>query len=395
MEARGRYRWVVVAVVCLTTTAGFTQWASAFPLLSLWIKDLGISRAQGGFLTGLYYLPGILVALPGSWLFSRFPFRRVFLACWLLILLGGCVMATASGFLLLCLGRLVFSIGMNVHVVGAPKLLAGWFEGSKRLGIVMALYSVGVSLGALSGITLAGNIGNDHGWRTAAYFTVALSAAGFLLIGLLRQPPSFAAGQESSISFRPFQIGFPVWLLAAGYFFFNIASDSYLVFAPDCLVSRGLALDTASALVGSYAYAALCVKLSTSPFLKAGNAGWYVSAGCVAGIAGNALLLMPAVHPRISALVIGLAFGLAMPALYAMPAFLLGTRNSGPAYGLYQVFYSLGVFVQPIVGYTIDRTGSYVWGYMLLSLILLAGLGCAVATQRRWFQSRIEGFSRP
>jgi MFS family permease len=247
----------------------------------------------------------------------------------------------------------------------------------------MSLYSVGVSLGVLSGITFAGKIGNDYGWRAAVYFVVALSAAGFLLMALLRQPPALPVGREPARSFRPFQIAFPVWVLAAGYFFFNIASDSWLVFAPDCLVSRGLSLDIASALVGSYAYAALCVKLTTSPFLKTGNAGWFVSAGCVAGIIGNALLLAPSVNPRISSIAIGFAFGLAMPALYAMPAFLFGSQNSGPAYGLYQLFYSLGIFVQPVVGYTIDRTGSYFWGYTLLSGIFLSGLICALATQRR------------
>jgi MFS family permease len=122
--------------------------------------------------------------------------------------------------------------------------------------------------------------------------------------------------------------------------------------------------------------------------LKAANAGWYVSSGCVIGILSNALLLMPGVSPRVSPLAIGVAFGLAMPALYAMPAFQFGSRDSGPAYGLYQLFYSLGVFVQPLVGYTIDRTSSYFWGYALLSGFFLAGLVCALTTQYCWQRRR-------
>ncbi len=385
MEERSYFRWVTVAATCLTTSVGFIEWSSAFPLLNLWVKDLGISRAQGGLLTGLYYVPGIFVALPGGWLFSRYPFRRMLLMCWFLILSGAWVMAGASGFLSLCLGRLIFSIGMNLHMVGAPKMLAAWFDGRRGLGVVMALYSIAVSIGVMSGMNLAGRIGNDYGWRAAAHLCVGLTAAGFLLMLLVRQPPSPAACAAPSATFKPFAIGLPVWVLASGYFFFNIGSDSYLVFTPDCLVRRGFALDIASALVGSYAYAALTVKLTTSPFLKAGNAVWYVTGGCIAGILSNALLIMEIGSPRLSSLVMGIAFGLAMPALYALPAFLFSSANSGPAYGLYQLFYSLGVLVQPMVGYTIDRTGNYIWGYTLLSGFFTAGLACMLALRYRWF----------
>lgn len=379
MKTRTGSRCIVVSVACLTTTIGFMGWSSAFPLLNLWVRDLGISRAQGGLLTGLFYLPGILVALPGSWLFSRYPLRRVFLACWFLILAGVWVMSNASGFATLCVGRLIFSVGMNLHAVGAPKMLAAWFEGHKRLGFVMALYSIGVSLGVLSGISLAGKIGNDYGWRSAMYLMVTLTAAGFLLMLLVRQPPSLLARDAPSVPFRPFEVGWTGWVLAAGYFFFNIGSDSFLVFAPDYLVRRGFALGRASALVGSYAYAAFTVKLSSAPFLKTSNAGWYVSAGCIVGILSNTLLLAAGSTPLASTLAIGVAFGLAMPALYSMPAFLFRPEHTGTVYGLYQLFYGLGVFVQPLVGYTIDRTGGYFWGYALLSVFFLAGLVSVLA----------------
>jgi len=398
MNPRTSSRYIVVAVACVTTTVGFMTWSSAFPLLNLWVRDLGISRAQGGLLTGLFYLPGILVALPGSWLFRRYPLRRVFLACWFLILSGTWIMSSASGFLTLCGGRLIFSVGMNLHAVGAPKMLAAWFEGHKRLGFVMALYSMGVSIGVLTGISLAGRIGNDYGWRPAMVLMAAMTAVGFLVMLLVRQPPSLSACNAQSIQFRPFDLAWTGWVLAAGYFFFNIGSDSYLVFAPDYLVRRGFTLVKASALVGSYAYAAFTVKLSSAPFLKSTNAAWYVSAGCVAGVVSNILLLAAGSSPLISTLTMGIAFGLAMPALYAMPAFLFGAERAGTVYGLYQLFYGLGAFVQPLVGYTIDRTGGYFWDYTLLSVFFLAGLVSVLTTHYGRLSSRFpaeaQGSSR-
>src|SRR5438270_310842 len=129
---KASYRWIIFAVTVFITSIGLMAWAAVFPLLNLWVRDLGISRTQGGVLFALYYVPGMIVALPGGWSFDRFPAKRVFLISWSLLLAGCAVMALAPTFLVLCLGRLLLSIGLNVHHVGAPKLLASWFRGRKE-----------------------------------------------------------------------------------------------------------------------------------------------------------------------------------------------------------------------------------------------------------------------
>lgn len=43
----GQNRWVALGLTLLTTTVGMMGFAAVFPLLSLWIQDFGISRAQG------------------------------------------------------------------------------------------------------------------------------------------------------------------------------------------------------------------------------------------------------------------------------------------------------------------------------------------------------------
>ena len=41
-------RWVVLGLIFLTTTIGMVGFAAPFPLLPVWITELGISKAQGG-----------------------------------------------------------------------------------------------------------------------------------------------------------------------------------------------------------------------------------------------------------------------------------------------------------------------------------------------------------
>ena len=61
-----RSRWAVLALMLATTTIGMMGFGSVFPLLSLWIRDLDISRAQGGLLSGFWYLPGVVISLPAG-----------------------------------------------------------------------------------------------------------------------------------------------------------------------------------------------------------------------------------------------------------------------------------------------------------------------------------------
>src|SRR6186713_2414867 len=156
--------------------------AAPFPLLPVWIRELGLSKAQGGLLNGLWYLPGIAVALPAGWAFDRYPVRRVMLACWTLIVAGTAVMAAARSFPLLCAGRLIFSVGMNAHMVGAPKTVSNWFHGRRDLGLAMGLYTLAFTGGIFLTLNLVGGIAESRGSHPALLLLAALTVAGLGII---------------------------------------------------------------------------------------------------------------------------------------------------------------------------------------------------------------------
>lgn len=379
-----RRRWLVLALVIAATTIGMMGFAAVFPLLNLWIRDLGISRAEGGLLSGLWYLPGIVIALPAGWAFDRYPMRRMLAVCWAFILGGTLLMALAPGFLVLCAGRLLFSIGMNAHMVGAPKVVAAWFAGRRELGFVMGLYTLGFTAGVFLALNLLGSIGDARGWRPALYVLAAVTAVGAALIGFLpARSPAPAAAAAPAPGFRPFQLGMGAWILGLAYFGYSIGTEAYLTFAPDYLVQRGLDLAAASALVGAYALPAFVLKPILSSFLRPATGLPYVVVATVLALAAVGLLLAPAVPPLASSGALGVSLALGMPAFFALPAFLLGAERSGQAYGLYQLFYSLGFFAQPLVGLTVDRSGSYPAGFAVVAGYCLLGLACALPVVRR------------
>jgi predicted MFS family arabinose efflux permease len=367
----------------LTTAVGMMAWSTVFPLLSLLVRDLGISRGQGGILSGLFYIPGVFVSLPGSWMFNRLPFRKAFFITWSFIFLGTAIMAVSPVFFVLCVGRLLFSIGMNIHLIGALKTLAAWFEGHKRLGLVMAIYSSAISVGVFCGMNVGGKLGNDIGWRSPFYLLTVLTLVGLTSMKAMHQPSSTAVTEGTELNRRfSFKASSIIWLMAVAYFFFGTGTDSFLVFTPDFLVRRGLPLARASAIVGSYAFIALFIKLTTSPFIKARNALYFVSAGCVFGILADTLVLQRTISPIFSSIAVGAAFGIAMPAIYSLPAFLASGDDVGLAYGIYQLLTSLGIVAQWLFGHTIDATGGYITAYTLMIIFFGAGLICVLAVSK-------------
>jgi cyanate permease len=365
-----------------------STWAAGFSALSVWRFDFKMSHLEAGFLSGLYYLAAVLIALPATWLFQRFPPQRVFLCSWLVLALGTALVSVARSFPLLCAGRFLFSLGLNVHLVGAPKVLAAWFEGRRELGAVMVIYSMAISLGVSSGLKWVGGSIAVHGWHTAFYLLTALSVVGLLLSAFLTQPESELAQDSGSVSWRAFPTDRTVWLLAIGFFLFNIGADSFLAFTPDYLVDHSYQLSVASAAVSRYAWAAILVKLASAPILKGKNLSYFLLGGCIFGMFADVTILHLSTPPVIAAVGIGIAYGLAMPALYAAPAFLFGGDRAAQLYGLYQFVAGFGLAAQMLIGFTVDFTRSYASAYWLMFAFFATGVGCFVLLFRDRKQPR-------
>jgi cyanate permease len=366
LTRKEKYRWFVLALVPLTTAVAIMIFAAPFPLLNLWIKDLGISRTRAGALTGLWYLAFALVALPSGWLADRFSLRRLLLSLWALIVVGTVLMGTAPGFWMLCLGRVIFSVGAVGHVTAGPKLLAAWFEGRREFGLIMGFFSMSMTLGVYASLFLLSRIGQRSGWRAAFFLLIVLAIFGFLIMFFV---PSQSPGSGKAIAgahVLSFRLGTASWVLAVSYAGFNVATEAYLTFTPDYLVRHGYGLAAASGIVGVYAWVALSLKPFLSFFLRKSNAAIYVVLASFLFIFCVVLLVIPVSLPAISASMMGVAMALGMPAFYALPPLMVGNERSGRVYGLCGFLYGIGFVLQPLVGLTVDKTGHYAAGYTVI-----------------------------
>jgi cyanate permease len=364
-------RWFVLALVLLTTAGGIMMFAAPFPLLTLWVRDLHISRTQAGALTGLWYLVSACASLPAGWLADRVRLRGFFLSLWALIVAGSALMAGASGFWMLCLGRVIFSTGMTGHLVAGPKLLAVWFESRKEFGLIMGFYSMSMTAGVYASLFVLGRVGQHSGWKPAMLLLVVLATVLFLLMLSVPSASPYSNKSDALVAGLQPSRRLAAWTLGVVFAGYNVATEAYLTFTPDFLVRCGYGLAAASAIVGIYAWVALSLKPFVSPFLRKSNAASYVVVASLLFILCVLLLITRIVPPAVSASFFGISMAIGMPAFYALPPLMFGNEQSGYVYGLCSFLYGLGFVVQLLVGLAVDKTESYTTGY---------GLICSVAT---------------
>ncbi len=89
-------RWLILVVLFLAQTATGFQYQSVGSASSLLVKDLSIDYARLGVLIGLYQLPGIVLAFPGSLLGKRLGDKRVVMMALGLMAGGGAIMGLSD-----------------------------------------------------------------------------------------------------------------------------------------------------------------------------------------------------------------------------------------------------------------------------------------------------------
>ncbi len=153
-------------VFCLFTLGYFLSYffRSANAVLSKDLSfDLGLSPAQLGFMTSLFYLAFALTQLPLGGLLDRLGPRRVTPAFLSVAALGSLVFGLAPSFTALALGRALIGVGMASALMGSMKAFSLWFP---KTYTTMSTLLVGLgATGGLMAATPLALLKESLGWR--------------------------------------------------------------------------------------------------------------------------------------------------------------------------------------------------------------------------------------
>ncbi|MBL6080298.1 MFS transporter [Belnapia sp. T18] len=379
-------RWQALAVLTAARTSLGFQFQSVASVSPMLVEELGLGGADLGALIGLYFLPGLVLALPGGALGRRFGDMRVVTAGLVLMALGGVLASLATGFGGLAAGRLLGGVGAVLLNVLMAKMVTDWFAGQHDIVLAMAIFvnsfPIGIGLAQLG----LGPLAAVAGWAAGFAATGALALAALLLLrlGYRRHPNDGAGGVVAAgrISGREVAL---VCLAGALWGGLNGSFAVTIGFAPTFLVLGGLTPAQTGLVVGAATWLSvasvqaggmLAQRRVPAVLLMAG--GCLLWSGCLA-LMGLGLGAGPL-------LVAGLAMGLPVGVIMALPAAALRPENRAIGMGLfYTCLYAGHAGLPPAAGWARDVTG-----VAAAPLLFAAGCVALLPAIHAWFR-RLSG----
>jgi CP family cyanate transporter-like MFS transporter len=216
---------------------------SMAPLVEPIANDLGLSLGEMGTVMGAWPLVYIGMAVPAGALLDRIGVRPALLIATVVITVSVTIRSAANGFFVLFFAVALFGVGGPLVSIGAPKLIASWFEGKER-GLAIGIYSTGPTLGAVTALSLTNAVlmpMTGYDWRATllVYASIAaLAGVVWLFIshrpaGRLHDPADISGGTlrtQLAVFARLLRVPAVrlVLLLAVGVFIFNHALNNWL-----------------------------------------------------------------------------------------------------------------------------------------------------------------------
>jgi MFS family permease len=364
-------RWGILAVlftVRLTMAFQFQSVAAVAPLLR---TQFGVGLAEIGFLIGLYFTPGIVLALSGGAIGQRLGDKRTTLAALLLMLIGSTVMALGESWGLQVAGRLIAGAGGVLLNVQMTKMVADWFAG-KEIATAMAIFVNSWPAGiALSLLTLP-SIGTTYGVYAVDLFVAALVMIGIALAMTYSPPPSVAA--TATASARPdFRTTLTVTVAGLIWGLFNVGFAVIFSFGPTMLVERGWTIAQAGSVISIVLWLAV-ISVPMGGFVADGLKRPQ-SVLALGSLVTSALMLSLAHTDAVIASVIALGLISGQPAgpIMSLPARVLQPHTRAIGMGVfYTVYYGVMALGPIIAGAAAKWTGNAASAFDFGALAVLA-----------------------
>ena len=342
-----RNRWSILAVlflVRLTMAFQFQSVAAVAPLLG---RDFGVGLADIGILIGLYFAPGIALALPGGAIGQRFGDKTTVLAALLLMLAGGLAMAFSSSWTVQIAGRLVAGAGGVLLNVQMTKMVADWFAGkeiSTAMGIFVGSWPVGI---ALSLLTLP-VIGTSYGVGAVYLAVAALIGVAFAVLAVGYQPANSVTIAATSARLDRNAL---VAVVTAGMMWglYNVGFAVIFSFGPSLLVERAWSIAAAGSTISIVLWLGV-ISVPSGGFLadRTKHPQTIVVASCIV----FAALMVALSHSGAvlsTVIALGLLTGLPAGPMMSLPARVLRPETRPIGMGVFYTFYYATMMLGPVV----------------------------------------------
>ena len=240
-ETRGQfssYRWVVMVIWMVSSVSGFMVVSTFGILLPEITAELGISPTQQGVLGSAAFWGNLTLAVPLSWLFSRFSPKTLTTVTMVFSTVFILVQAFAPVFAVLLFGRLAFGFSVIARQPAQAILMQQWFpprEFVRVNAVGNTMFGLVVGGGVATAPFILSSLGND--WRmTLGVFGGLLALETVLWVVLGRENSGRVAGARSEaldidIIRRAFRYR-DLWITGFGFLGATLSFFAFISFFP-------------------------------------------------------------------------------------------------------------------------------------------------------------------
>ena len=379
---------VVVQVVVSSVTQGI-------PTLAPWIRaDLGLSLTEVGLLGTAINVGTVLAVATAGWAVDAYGEKAVQVVGSVSVGLAVALFSLAPFGVLAFVPLLVCGMGAAAPTPSGSAAVMGWFPPGLR-GLAMGVRQTGIPLGGALAAALAPQVAERAGWRMAVVAGSACCVAIGLACWLLYREPSsrrLATSRSSPTPLRSLITRDVVLVSLSGGLlpFAQFAIVTYLALYLNQV--QGIPLTTGagmllvaqlSGVAGRIAWGSASDRLFASrrrPPLMA--------AGLIAVLGTQVLGWLPAQVPLVALGLLAVALGFSAIGWQgnwvALISELAGPTAQGRTVGLSMTLTYAGVAVgPPLVGFLVDRSGSWPAAWTALAAVLGLGTMLLVPVRER------------
>lgn len=382
------YIIVLISFLILFTHAG--QRTSFGVLLKPILEELGSTRSMVSSVFSLSILVNAVVAVPVGRLVDRIGPRPIITVSGILLGAGYLLMTqtTAIWQMYLTYGLLV-GAGSALYVP-IMSTVVRWFD--KRRNTMLGITAVGNSVGVMVLPLLTSYLISIQGWRFSL-MVLGIIITSILVISsqfLKKEPEGAGSEAHSAGSRKPtgadtyktdFSIGKALhtgnmWLFILLYIFLGFSCFTYSVHIVPYATDLGISPTRAATVLTITGVAGIAGRLAWGWIGDRRGVSLVILFGLISRLVAMVLALFTTELWGIylSAVIFGFSLGANIQGSSWL-AHVFGTGAIGTLMGICTIGYTIGSAVGPyIAGYIHDSTGSYQWAFIILILVILAGL---------------------
>ena len=258
VKSSHRSSWFILLIVVLASVAGPLNQFKAPPVLRPLMDAFAMPPGRAGLFMSVFSFAGLLLAIPGGFIFQRLGYRVTGLIAVLAIVIGAAMGAVSLDAGTILTSRFIEGIGNSFIAMVAPPIIALWFTFERR-GKAMGIWSAWVPLGSIIMFAVAPFLAGRWNWQGVWWFGCFYAVCvGLLFYVFIRPPAQQPAAGETVIPLRTHTTGGlrgvlrnrDLWLISLLWGCFSFSFISFLTWAPTFLRDvHGFSLARASLLM--------------------------------------------------------------------------------------------------------------------------------------------------